>query len=343
MDKNFLYVIQDQLKTDVISVTNLSGGKNSCVYRLSCADKKDYVVKFYFFHKSDKRNRLITEFSALQFLYSNDIEYVPEPLLMNNDYGFSVFEFINGKRIKSENVSYEDIQTLINFLLRLNQLKYYKDALKINNASEACFSINDYIKSIDLRLNRLKQLDKKKSIMNERLLIFICEKFLPVFENTKKRCNSLKMDCNKKLTFHQKTLSPSDYGFHNALRLIDKKIKFIDFEYFGWDDPAKMICDFLLHPAMNLSFDRKNYFYNLILKHFEDAEILKERIHIVYSLVALKWCMILLNEFVPEFLLRRNFSGDCKNNVEIKQKKQLKKSELMLKKVIKEYENFPFK
>ena len=36
-----------------------------------------------------------------------------------------------------------------------------------------------------------------------------------------------------------RTLSPSDFGFHNALRTPAGTMVFLDFEYFGWDDPAK--------------------------------------------------------------------------------------------------------
>ena len=46
-----------------------------------------------------------------------------------------------------------------------------------------------------------------------------------------------------------RVLSPSDFGFHNALRRPDGTIVFVDFEYFGWDDPAKMMADAMLHPG----------------------------------------------------------------------------------------------
>ena len=41
-----------------------------------------------------------------------------------------------------------------------------------------------------------------------------------------------------------KCLSPSDFGFHNVIVEKDKILRFIDFEYAGWDDPAKMVSDF---------------------------------------------------------------------------------------------------
>ncbi|MFX9699951.1 hypothetical protein ABTP10_19680, partial [Acinetobacter baumannii] len=50
-------------------------------------------------------------------------------------------------------------------------------------------------------------------------------------------------------------LSPSDFGFHNAVQRPEGQIVFVDFEYFGWDDPVKLTCDFMLHPGMDLPDD----------------------------------------------------------------------------------------
>ena len=41
----------------------------------------------------------------------------------------------------------------------------------------------------------------------------------------------------------QRALSPSDFGLHNALRGQDGQLRFVDFEYFGWDDPVKLVSD----------------------------------------------------------------------------------------------------
>jgi len=342
LNSKIVNIIQSYLINDLKSIDAISGGMNSSVYKITCSDKNEYIVKFYFSHPSDNRNRLETEFSALQFLHLNNIVNVPKPLFKNKEYRFAIFEFFRGYKIKSESATHSDVDQLIDFLYKLNRLKYNKKSLKLDNASESCFSIQEYIRIIQERLDRLDQLDRKKSTVYEMFYSYMNEKFIPAFFYIK-RCYLSKFNCDHEIERHQKTISPSDYGFHNALRISNNQIKFLDFEYFGWDDPAKMICDFLLHPAMDLSFDLKQYYFSHIIDLFEDSLLLKERIIIVYPLVALKWCMILLNEFVPEHLMRRHFSGYCKKNIEKKQKNQLKKSELMLKKAVEAYERFPFR
>jgi hypothetical protein len=135
------------------------------------------------------------------------------------------------------------------------------------------------------------------------------------------------------LAREQRTLSPSDFGFHNALRLAGGGLIFLDFEHFGWDDPAKMAADFLLHPHEDMAFGErlKEYFLVQLLARFDDSGgWLGERIRLVLPLFALKWCVILLNEFVPAHLERRRFAGPDERNREELLMDQVQKARTML-------------
>ena len=79
-------------------------------------------------------------------------------------------------------------------------------------------------------------------------------------ESANQRCSYFGNITSCGLTSFHRTLSPSDFGFHNAIRRSDDVLIFIDFEYFGWDDPAKTISDFLLHPAMQLNEEHSQMF-----------------------------------------------------------------------------------
>jgi hypothetical protein len=84
---------------------------------------------------------------------------------------------------------------------------------------------------------------------------------------------------------------------------------FLDFEYFGWDDPAKTVADFLLHPGMQLSPALKQRFFPGMMAAFAGMPKLQHRVRAVRPLFALKWCSILLNEFTLEDRARRCFAG----------------------------------
>jgi thiamine kinase-like enzyme len=106
------------------------------------------------------------------------------------------------------------------------------------------------------------------------------------------------------LSKDQMIISPSDLGFHNALKDKSGVIHFIDFEYFGWDDPAKLALDFLLHPAMNLSSDLKNQWIQGCNKIF--GQDFKNRVKVYEPFIRIAWSIIVLNEFREDVWHKRS-------------------------------------
>jgi len=104
-----------------------------------------------------------------------------------------------------------------------------------------------------------------------------------------------------------RTLSPSDFVFHNALRRPDGGLTFLDFEYFGWDDPVKTISDFLHHPAMMLTKNQRSRFLTGAVDVY--GESIVARLDALYPLWGLKWCLIMLNEYLGSEAERRQFAG----------------------------------
>jgi hypothetical protein len=143
---------------------------------------------------------------------------------------------------------------------------------------------------------------------------------------------------------HARTLSPSDFGFHNALRRSGGGLVFLDFEYFGWDDPAKTVVDFLLHPAMQLTLEQQQEFLTQIMCALERVERLSDRIKLVFPLFGMKWCCILLNEFTRGHLQRRVFSGSTSPEAHLLEQKkiiQLSKARAMLSHLQNAHLRFP--
>ena len=92
-------------------------------------------------------------------------------------------------------------------------------------------------------------------------------------------------------------LSPSDFGSHNALLTADQQTFFIDFEYFGWDDPAKLVCDVYWHPGMKLSEDQQAQWISFALGQFNNDPTFERRFNAYMPLYGIRWCLIVLKEF----------------------------------------------
>src|SRR5439155_7608032 len=87
--------------------------------------------------------------------------------------------------------------------------------------------------------------------------------------------------------------------------------RFIDFEYAGWDDPAKLICDFFCQPAVPApaaAFDR---FARAVAAELPDPAAHFARASLLLPVYRIKWVCILLNDFLPVGGSRRAFSGSA--------------------------------
>ena len=83
---------------------------------------------------------------------------------------------------------------------------------------------------------------------------------------------------------------------------------FIDFEYAGWDDPAKAVGDFFSHPGVPVPYGQFETFMAQVLKPFDHAEQMAKRVRLLEPISQIKWCCIILNEFLPAAAKRRQFA-----------------------------------
>lgn len=332
------------LNRDVTAIERIGGGFNSQVYRVDTDGGERLVLKVYFRHAGDQRDRLATEYDSFSWLWQNGFREIPRPVLRDPGPGWAVYQFIEGEKIPRGRVGDQELAVAADFLARLRTLSRDERSRRLGAASEACFAATQIVDNVRRRLGRLEAVEGI-STAHPDLRRFLDEEFKPFLESVTRwseaRLKADGMAFDAELDWSRRTLSPSDFGFHNALRQPDGRIIFLDFEYFGWDDPAKMISDFLLHPAMSLSPDSMKKFASALFRRFSDWPQLPGRVQGVYPLFGLKWCLIMLNEFLPDQLLRRQFAATAATDRFALQRQQLDKARQMLDRIRREYERFP--
>jgi hypothetical protein len=104
-------------------------------------------------------------------------------------------------------------------------------------------------------------------------------------------------------------LSPSDFGFHNALVAADGALVFHDFEYAGWDDPAKLVCDFFCQVEVPVPIDQWEGFSAGVIAALGLPAAEQGRMALLLPVYRIKWCCIVLNEFLPAAAQRRAFAN----------------------------------
>ena len=78
----------------------IRAGRNSEVSLLSNGDGQ-WILKHYYQHSSDKRDRLGTEFGFLMFLKNAGVSGVPLPLAVDRLSHRALYSFLPGKRPSS--------------------------------------------------------------------------------------------------------------------------------------------------------------------------------------------------------------------------------------------------
>ena len=290
-------------------LTALRGGGNNRVYRVDCASGQA-LLKAYFQHPDDPRDRLGTEFSFCKFAWDSGLRCLPAPLACDAQNKLGLYEFIAGRVLLSSDIGPEQMQQATDFFSQLNAHKSGVSAARLPAASDAAFSLAQHVARVGRRMNRLQTLDASTPAGLDANALAQSE-IIPRWRAVEQRillgADALEGGFDQPLAAEDRCLSPSDFGFHNALAQAGR-VRFIDFEYAGWDDPAKTVCDFFCHPGVPVSRDYFGAFQDAVLASLPHAPMHRQRIAMLMPLFELEWCCILLNEFLPLGHRRRAFA-----------------------------------
>ena len=304
----------------VLSVDPLRRGGNNRIFRLTgngaCA-----ALKLYPLQAEDPRNRLAQEYAALSFLSRHGVTNVPRPIGCDRAGRCAAYQWIDGA--PPARIDERDVDALADFFIRLQALRELDGADALADASAACFSPAMVVDQLGSRLARLRDAIAPGSDVAELVAANLAPAAAAAAERLRAAFGSAFAES---LARRLRVLSASDFGFHNALRRPDGGLSFVDFEYFGWDDPAKAIADVMLHPGMALAGDLAQRYRARVeaaLRPTDDA--LSFRLDLLFPSMVLLWCLILLNEFLPERWTRRAIAGD-RDDREAVQAAQLRKA-----------------
>lgn len=306
------------------SFERLAGGRNNRVYR-ACASDKQAVVKWYFHHPQDQRDRLDAEYSFCEFARASGIDSVAAALARDDENRLAVYSWIDGRTLTVEEIGQDYVDQAIQFLAALNA--HRDGATELPEASEACYSLQQHIDLVVDRVARLSNIapDGETHLAASQ---FVHDRLAPTLRQRIDRitswAESTQVDLSLELRHDQRCVSPSDFGFHNALLTPSGKLAFVDFEYAGWDDPAKTICDFYCQPKLPAPRATWERFASLVTSLAADTAFERERPTRLFPLYQVKWCCILLNEFAVADHARRQFAEGTPWDLEQQLKKVIR-------------------
>ncbi|MGH6779829.1 MAG: aminoglycoside phosphotransferase family protein [Bradyrhizobium sp.] len=289
------------------ALSRLVGGKNNQVYRVETAAGQPVVLKRYFTDPRDPRDRLRAEWEFLRHAWSRGIRAIPEPLACDPAAHAGLYGFIEGRKLLATELRSAHIGAAVDFVLAVNA----RPRAPLAPGSEACFTLAEHIATVERRIARLAALDAGAPHAKEAQTL-VSKRLLPAWNTVKLKlaadAHAAGIPMDHALGPHDRCLSPSDFGFHNALIDEAGRLTFLDFEYAGSDDPAKLVSDFFCQPGVPVPPGHRASFIARIAEGFGLDEKDRARCRMLLDAYRIKWSCIVLNDFLPLGAARRAFA-----------------------------------
>jgi hypothetical protein len=287
------------------TVEPLAGGRNNRVFRVRLADGKAVVLKSYHHDPRDPRDRLQAEWSFLSYVGARGVLNVPRPLASDPASHCALYSFVSGERAKS--VDGDLVGQAAEFVVAINQAPHEPGQLA--PASEACFSLGSHLETVDRRVARLRDLDDEVPHVREARA-FVDNRLNAIWQQVRSSITRQAAERGVALdvAITHEIVSPSDFGFHNALLDARGRATFLDFEYAGRDDPAKLICDFFCQPELSVPYRHYADFTFRLAAPLALQEEDLWRARLLLDAYRIKWVCIMLNEFSAVGARRRAFA-----------------------------------
>ncbi len=226
--------------------------------------------------------------------YANEVApgRVPEIIYVDDDQRCIILEHIVGSSYtQGARPPKEDVSEAIDFFRRLNvDLELAKHMISLD-AAEGFLSLSQHMTNVRERLLAMgsEHLPGDFRYQAEELLARL-KKLLDRTERV------LEMQIQTGYVEDQlspllRCISPGDFGFHNAIRT-PECVRFIDFEFSGWDDPAKASIDFVLQPRVPV--DLGDTLLHSVNCNWSDSRICY-RHRALKPILRLKWILIILS------------------------------------------------
>lgn len=284
----------------ILGLERLAGGRNNRVWRVDRSAADPVILKQYHHSPDDPRDRLGAEWALTQHAWTAcGLRDLPQPLARDAAEHAGLYGFLPGRRLLPAEIGVREVAAAADFVVSVNRC--VSDPA-LSPASEACFSMAAHVATIARRVARLEAGLDPAAPLAEAAAALVRERLVPTWSR-------LLPGLGSDAAVLPARVSPSDFGFHNALADGPDRIGFLDFEYAGLDDPAKLICDFCCQPEVPAPAALHADFRDRVLAGLGlDTAPHRARCAVLLPAYRLKWACIALNDFLPSGAARRAFA-----------------------------------
>lgn len=287
-----------QLGASLSSLDRLRGGINNSVFRCSKGNQQ-WVIKGYAQVQIGQRDRMQAEVDFLRFAAQAAPGFTPALIDADPERRCVVLEHLEGEAfLEGVPPSKREVGEAVEFFRQLNaEPRLAQEFIQVD-AAEGFLSLREHLGNVRQRLEGMgcAHLVAELRPQAETLLQQLHTKLAQTEEHiTSLIDKGMVVDA---IASEARCASPSDFGFHNAIRTA-AGIRFIDFEFAGWDDPTKVLVDFISQPRVPVLSEP---WVLLSAFHPDRRDAIHKRYAVLKPILRVKWTCIILSILQPERL-----------------------------------------
>ncbi len=271
----------------------VSGGANSRAWRVESSEGT-FFLKEYYRGGVGERDRGASERAFYRLAGERASDQVPQPVAWAPDNRAGLFRWVEGRKLAASEITSDHLEQAFDFFTRLNR-EPLPAAEVLPGAAETAASVEGHLQIVEGRVRRLAECSGEAGE-------FVRDEVVGPWEKIRNQA------APHGALGGPLCVSPSDFGFHNALFGKDGRLKFFDFEYGGWDDPAKMAADFLGQPRIPPPPGTRERLSALLEGLFPRDATAVRRFQVLEPVYRIKWVCIILNGFLPSKGRIRDFA-----------------------------------
>ena len=278
------------------SLKRLQGGINNRVFSCGSANKL-WVIKGYTPRQPGQHDRMQAEVEFLQFAQRVAPCCTPALYQIDHERRCVVLEHLEGKAFpEGVQPSETSVVEAVEFFRKINSRHRLAKRCIHQNASEGFPSLRGHLRNVHERLERMNcsHLDPKFRRQVGTLLEQLHRELAETKHRTDRMIDQGMVD--DEIDDGLRCISPSDFGFQNAIQT-PQGVCFIDFEFAGWDDPAKAAQDFVLQPRVPVAKSPSPLLDAIPPEH---RMIVDRRYEAMGPILQLKWVCIQLAILQPK-------------------------------------------
>ncbi len=266
-------------------VQRVSGGFNNAIYRVE-VDDQAIACKLLV---ADERQRASREVAALRALEDAGLDIAPRPLGIDKTctrlpFPAVLYRWLPGNPLPTK-LSQEHLTALLE---SIHQVQSLPRSYPLDHAWFHWFAFQPYLEEMETFLPRygpyLKALDPEGTSLCQRI------------ENLLNRCAEIvavtSVDPGSEVI--QLRLCRVDCNLANAVLGPDGRLRWVDWEYSGWGDPALELADYRWHAGSAGLSEEQHRTMRENTPHPEDDPGFEERLTVWDALIVTRWCLLTL-------------------------------------------------